>query len=70
MNDEEPLYIKLEDVDRHENGDVTYRFDMDEQAAKCAAQEGMKLFLYCGVSRVDLQDVYDWILSQAEGVGE
>ena len=70
MENEDALYIKLEDVANHENGDVTYKFDMDEQAAKCAAQEGLKLFLYCGVSRVDLQDVYDWILSQAEGVRE
>ena len=63
---DEPFMIKLEEVEHHENGDATYKFDMDESAAKDVAELGLKLILYCGVSKVDLQDVYDWILSQAE----
>jgi len=63
---EAPFRLELAEVEHHENGDATYKFDMDEDAAKYVAQEGMKLMLYCGVSKVNMQDVYDWILSQAE----
>ena len=63
---DEPLMLKLEEVEHHENGDATYKFDMDESAAKDVAELGLKLILYCGVAKVDLQDVYDWILSQAD----
>ena len=63
---DEPLMIKLEEVEHHENGDATYKFDMDEKSAKDVAELGLKLILYCGVSNVDLQDVYDWILAQAD----
>lgn len=64
---DEPLMIKLEEVEHHENGDATYKFNMDEDAEKYVAQEGLKLMLYCGVSKVDMKDVYKWILSQANG---
>ena len=63
---DEPLMLKLEEVEHHENGDATYKFDMDESAAKDVAELGLKLILYCGVAKVDLQDVYDWILAQAD----
>ena len=64
---DEPLVLKLEEVEHHENGDATYKFDMNEKAAKDVAELGLKLILYCGVAKVDLQDVFDWILSHAEG---
>ena len=63
---EQPFLITLEQVKEHENGDATYTFDMSEAAEKSVMQEGLKLLLFCGVSKVDLQDVYDWILSQEE----
>ena len=61
-----PFMIKLEHVKEHENGDATYTFDMSETARDAILEDGLKLMLYCGVAKVDLQDVYDWILSQAE----
>ena len=63
---DEPFLIKLEQVKEHENGDATYTFDMTEAAEKSVMQEGLKLLLFCGVAKVDLQDVYDWILAQAD----
>ena len=64
---DEPLMLKLEEVEHHDNGDATYKFDMNEKVAKDVAALGLKLILYCGVAKVDLQDVFDWILSHAEG---
>ena len=63
---DEPFMVKLEHVKEHENGDATYTFDMSETARDAILEDGLKLMLYCGVAKVDLQDVYDWILSQAE----
>jgi hypothetical protein len=63
---EQPFLIKLEQVKEHENGDATYTFDMTEAAEKSVMEEGLKLLLFCGVAKVDLQDVYDWILAQGE----
>lgn len=63
---DEPFLIKLEEVKEHENGDATYTFDMTEAAEKSVMEEGLKLLLFCGVAKVDLQDVYDWILAQED----
>ena len=63
---DEPFLITLERVKEHENGDATYTFDMSEAAEKSVMEEGLKLLLFCGVAKVDLQDVYDWILAQGE----
>lgn len=63
---DEPFIIKLEQIKEHENGDATYTFDMSEAAEKSVMEEGLKLLLFCGVAKVDLQDVYDWILAQGE----
>ena len=63
---DQPFLIKLEEVKEHENGDATYVFDMTDAAEKSVMQEGLKLLLFCGVAKVDLQDVYDWILAQED----
>ena len=63
---EEPFYIVLKNVKEHENGDATYTFDMSDKVAQSVIEEGLKLMMYCGISKVDLQDVYDWILKQGE----
>ena len=64
---DEPLMLKLEEVEHHENGDATYKFDMNERVAKDVAALGLKLLLYCGVAKVDVEDVFGWILSHSEG---
>ena len=61
---DEPFVVKLVRVNEHENGDATYTFDMSEAARDAILEDGLKLMLYCGVAKVDLQDVYDWILAQ------
>ena len=63
---DQPFLIKLEEVKEHENGDATYTFEMSDAAEKSVMQEGLKLLLYCGLAKVDLQDVFDWILAQGE----
>ena len=63
---EDPFYIVLKHVEEHENGDATYTFDMSDKATQSVIEEGLTLLLYCGISKVDIQDVYDWILKQGE----
>ena len=63
---EDPFYIVLKHVEEHENGDATYTFDMSDKAAQSVTEEGLKLLMYCGINKVDIQDVYDWILSQGD----
>ena len=63
---DEPFVVKLVRVNEHENGDATYTFDMSEAARDAILEDGLKLMLYCGLAKVDLQDVYDWILAQAD----
>ena len=63
---EDPFYIVLKHVEEHENGDATYTFDMSDKATQSVIEEGLKLLMYCGISKVDIQDVYDWILSQGD----
>lgn len=63
---DEPFIVKIEHVKEHENGNATYTFDMSETARDAILEDGLKLMLYCGVAKVDLQDVFDWILIQAE----
>lgn len=63
---EQPFLITLEQVKEHENGDATYKFDVDEKGAKYVAELGLKLLLYCGVAGVDLQNVFDWIIAHID----
>ena len=63
---EQPFIVKLEHVKEHENGDATYTFDMTETARDAILEYGLNLVLYCAVAKVDLQDVYDWILAQGD----
>lgn len=56
--------IEVKDIKINEDGGATYTFDLDEKAAGLAQEEGLKLLLYCGLTKVDLDDVYSWILDQ------
>ena len=56
--------IKVKDVTINEDGGATYSFDLDETSMSLVQEEGLKLLLYCGLAKTDIQDVYDWILSQ------
>ena len=56
--------IEVKDIKINEDGGATYTFDLDEKAAGLAQEEGLKLLLYCGLTKVDLDDVYRWILDQ------
>jgi len=56
--------IEVKDIKINEDGGATYTFDLDEKASGLAQEEGLKLLLYCGLTKVDLDDVYNWILDQ------
>ena len=62
MSDDEPAYIGVEKLTTHEDGSVTYKFHMSDEASEEIQQLGLKLILYCGVTQTDIQDVFDWIL--------
>ena len=63
---DEPFYIGVEEVKENEDGSATYTFIMGDDVSKEVASIGLKLILYCGVTKVDLQDVFDWILEQGK----
>ena len=63
---DQPFLIVFDTVEEHEDGSATYTFDMSEAARNSVTEEGLKLLLYCGTAKMDLQDVYDWILSHVE----
>lgn len=56
--------IKVKDVKINEDGGATYTFDLDDAAVSLVQEEGLKLLLYCGVTKTDIQDVYDWIVAR------
>ena len=63
---EEPFYIGVEEVKENEDGSATYTFQMSDEVAKEMQSLGLKLILYCGVTQVDLQDVFNWVLKQGK----
>lgn len=62
----EPFYIGVEEVKENEDGSATYTFQMSDDVAKDMQALGLKLILHCGIARVDLEDVFNWILEQGE----
>ena len=63
---DEPFYIGVEEVKENEDGSATYTFQMSDDVAKEMQSLGLKLILYCGVTQVDLQDVFNWVLEQGK----
>ena len=62
--------IKVKDVKINEDGGATYTFDLDDAATQIVHEEGLKLLLYCGLTKTDIQDVYDWILARSPYIRE
>ena len=56
--------IKVKDVKINEDGGATYTFDLDDTSMSLVQEEGLKLLLYCGLTKTDIQDVYDWMLAR------
>ena len=55
--------IGVESVQEHEDGSATYKLHMDDKAQAMLVEEGMKFILHCAAAKMDIGDVYDWILS-------
>ena len=60
--------ITVKDVTVNEDGSATYTFDLDDAAEALVMEEGLKFVLYCGLTKLDIQDVYDWMLKQSETI--
>lgn len=63
---DEPFYIGVEEVKEHEDGSATYTFQMSNDVAKDLQALGLKLILHCGISQLDLEDVFNWILERGK----
>jgi hypothetical protein len=59
-----PGVIGVESVQEHEDGSATYQLHMDDKAQAMVIEEGIKFILHCAAAKVDIADVYDWILTQ------
>ena len=66
-DDDAPMLIGVEKVVENEDGSATYTFHMSDAAAEEMQALGLKMVLYCGVTRTDIEDVFDWILEQQPG---
>ena len=64
MTDEAPIHIGVEKVTENEDGSATYTFHMSDAAAEEMQALGLKMVLFCGVTRTDIEDVFEWILEQ------
>jgi hypothetical protein len=58
-----PGVIGIQSVEEHEDGSATYQLHMDNKAQSMVIEEGIKFILHCAAAKVDIADVYDWILS-------
>ena len=66
-NDDAPIRIGVEKVVENEDGSATYTFHMSDAAAAEMQALGLKMVLFCGVTRTDIEDVFEWILEQRPG---
>jgi NADH:ubiquinone oxidoreductase subunit K len=66
-NNEAPIHIGVEKIVENEDGSATYTFHMSDAAAEEMQALGLKMILYCGVTRTDIEDVFEWILEQGPG---
>jgi hypothetical protein len=55
--------IGIESVEEHEDGSATYQLHMDGYAQAMLIEEGIKFIMHCAAAKMDIADVYDWILS-------
>jgi hypothetical protein len=61
---DKPGVIGIQSVQEHEDGSATYQLHMDGYAQAMLIEEGIKFILHCAAAKVDIADVYDWILEQ------
>lgn len=59
-----PAVIGIQSVEEHEDGSATYQLHMDGHAQAILIEEGIKFILHCAACKMDIADVYDWMLSQ------
>ena len=59
-----PMLLGVEKVVENEDGSATYTFHMSDAAAEEMQALGLKMVLFCGVTRTDIEDVFEWILEQ------
>ena len=58
--------MKLTAYTEHEDGSAAYSFDLDDKTASLVQELGLKLLLYCGATRTDLDFVFSSILGEED----
>jgi hypothetical protein len=56
--------MKVTDLTEHEDGSVTYTFDLNDKTAALAQELGLKLLLYCGATGTSVDYVFKNILGE------
>ena len=59
MTEEQLSTIVIADTIEHEDGSVTYTFDMDAASSKKMAELGIELILTCAAYGLDVQDALE-----------
>lgn len=59
MTNDKPFVVKVVDTLEHEDGSVTYTFDLDNDAQQGLCKLGLEFVLYCAAQELDLQYVLD-----------
>lgn len=57
--EDRPFVVKVVDCIEHEDGTVTYSFDLDKEATNGLAKIGLEFSMYCAAYDLDLGYVLD-----------
>ena len=52
------MYIEMIEVDEHEDGSATYKFDVSPDVSVMLADIGMKALMYCGICNVTVDQMF------------
>jgi len=58
--------IQATEVEEHEDGSATYRFDMDHGSAGIMAGLGIRLSVYCATYGLDTEEAFEAVQAAGE----
>jgi len=58
--------MELAGVKDHEDGSVTYTFDMNKAMSDECGGLGIKLLLYCGIADISTSEAFELIIKRGE----
>lgn len=53
------MYIEMVELEEHEDGSATYKFDLSPDVSFMLAEIGLKALTYCGVCNVTVDQMFD-----------